>query len=150
MKCLSLWLMYFQPTSSTESSLNIEARTFNLYSFACVQKILYMKMHVSRCSDPILLCLYPQIPRTFAFLQHVWGILGAIFPAWECGRSPRVEHSPGTWLWFWVLDCASASPCSLTGYRGVVSPILPAEPPSPSKRVLGKATTQICHIMTLL
>lgn len=77
------------------------------------------------------LWFYLQILCAFVVLQQVWCILASMFPAWECGRSPRVEHGPGTWFWFWVLDCASASPCSPTGHRAGHSPVLPAEPPLP-------------------
>lgn len=105
--------MYFQPASSTDSALNIEACTFNLYSFACVQRILYMKMHISRCSDPILLCLYPQIPCTFAFLQQVWGTLAAIF------LHGSVAEAPG---WSTVLALDSGFGCWIVQVHHPVPP----------------------------
>lgn len=131
LKGLSPWLVYFQVASSTDSALNIEACTCNLSSFACVRKVLYMAIHISQCSDFILLCLYLQIRCTFAFIQQVCDVLAAICPAEEYGRSPRVEHSPETCLWFQVLGCASTYPCSLARCRARLAPLVPAAPRPP-------------------
>lgn len=108
--------------SSTDSALNIKTCTCNLYSFACAWKNLDMKMPISKCCDPIFFCVSTckfHVPlQSYSRCGVTWQ---QYIPAWEHGRSPRVQHSPGTWLWFWVLDCASASPCSPTGYRAGLS-----------------------------